>query len=337
MARLLTPMSMSLLLPLIAVSPRTSSPRSGIWTSLLARWGTLVVVISLLGSPAVSADSVRVESDLGFLEPGRKEKLDLYLPADGVEAKVQGKGRPAVVWIHGGGWINGTKSEKRAKEICTTLAEAGYVAVSIDYRLGKGAWPQNLHDCKNAVRFLRAQAARYGIDPARIAVAGGSAGGHLALMVGFTADQPDLEPSAPYPGVSSSVRCVIDMYGITNILTRQKTDSTGQPTGERFLSSASTVYGTDDEHAPVLKLGSPVTHVTPTSPPVLILHGRADTTVDYPQSEELARALARQGVPHELILLEGVGHTFTLETWRNQPLSRDLRPVVLAFLQKHLL
>ncbi|MBP7142935.1 MAG: alpha/beta hydrolase [Opitutaceae bacterium] len=310
--------------------------RSGACLSVPMRFSVLALALCFWGSPFVKADEVRREMDVDYLEAGRKEKLDIYLPADVAVAKVPDNTRPAVVWIHGGGWINGTKSENRAKEFCITLAEAGFVAASIDYRLGKGAWPQNLYDCKNAVRFLRVNATRYGIDPARIAVAGGSAGGHLALMVGLTADQPELEPSVPYPGVSSSVRCVIDMYGITNILTRQKTDTKGRPTGEQNLSSARTVFGVDDANDPIFKLGSPVNHVTPKSPPVLILHGLADTTVDHPQSEELDRILTQKGVPHEMHLLEGVGHTFTLETWRSQPLPQDLRPIVIAFLKKHL-
>lgn len=300
------------------------------------RFRVFLLVLLLQGSFVANAAEVRVEKDVDFLEGGRKEKLDIYLPADTEATKTSGKARPAVVWIHGGGWINGTKSEARAKEFCTTLAAAGYVAVSIDYRLGKGAWPQNLYDCKNAVRFLRVKSAHYGIDPTRIAVAGGSAGGHLALMVGLTADRRELEPTSPYPDVSNSVSCVIDMYGITNFLSRQKTDAAGRPTGEQNLSSALMVFGASDASAPVFELGSPVNHITPKSPPILILHGLADTTVDYQQSEELDRALARQGVPHEFVLLKGVGHTFTLEKWRNKPLPQDLRPVVLEFLNKHL-
>src|SRR5687767_114322 len=166
----------------------------------------------------------RVTTDLSFLAAGRAEKLDLYLP----ETPPAGKLFPAVVWIHGGGWAGGTKNEARAKNICGILARAGYVAISVDYRLGEGAWPTNLFDCKNAVRFLRAHAAEYHLDPNRIAVAGGSAGGHLALMVALTTGREGLEPAGadtPYGGISSAVRCAINMYGITNLMTRQQTDS----------------------------------------------------------------------------------------------------------------
>ena len=232
--------------------------------------------------------------------------------------------------------MGGTKAENRAKEICTILAEAGFVAVSIDYKLGNGAWPQNLYDCKNAVRFLRARAKHYGVDPNRIAVAGGSAGGHLALMVAYTAEQPTLEPTAPYPGVSSAVDCVINMYGITNILTRQKTDAKGKPSGERTVGGALGVFGASDNDDKVLRVGSPVNHVKPGVPPTLILHGRADATVDYLQAEELARELARHEVAHEMILLDNVGHTFAFKTWGKKKLDRDLSPTVLAFLQRYL-
>jgi acetyl esterase/lipase len=294
---------------------------------------------ALLGVAARAAESVaaapRMIPDLAYLAPDRAEKLDLYLPV----APAKGKLSPAVVWIHGGGWTGGVKTENRAKEICTTLAAAGYVAVSVDYKLGDGAWPTNLHDCKNAVRFLRAHAATYQLDPDRIAVAGGSAGGHLALMVGFTGDRPEFEPAGaatPYPGVSSQVRAVIDLYGPANLLTRQEVDEKGTPTGKLRPAGPAKVFGPDDPTAPVYRRASPVTHVTKNSPPVLILHGRIDTTVDRAQSEELAGVLQHHGVPHEIVMVEGAGHTFDFETWNKKPLSRDLRPVALASLAKYL-
>lgn len=275
----------------------------------------------LLGAAAESA--VRITTDVAFLAPDRAEKLDLYLPVQPPKGTLS----PALVWIHGGGWSGGTKSEARAKNVCSTLAGAGYVAVSIDYKLGIGAWPTNLIDCKNAVRFLRANAAKYHVDPNRIAVAGGSAGGHLALMVALTAGQRELEPGAtatPYPRFSSEVRCGINMYGVANILTRKLSENTLH------------LFGAETVNSPALRLASPVTHVTKTSVPILTLHGRNDETVDYAQAEELDRVAKERGAPHELILLDGVGHTFDLQTWKRKPLPRDLRPVVLEFLGKHM-
>jgi acetyl esterase/lipase len=293
----------------------------------------LLCLIAVAAAPlAIAADSaVRITKDLPFLAPDRGEKLDLYLPAE----PAPGKRSPALVWIHGGGWSGGTKNEARAKNVCETLAGAGYVAVSIDYKLGEGAWPTNLHDCKNAVRFLRANAAKYNIDPKRIAVAGGSAGGHLALMVALTTGKPELEPAGPYPGVSSAVGCVVNFYGITDLLTRQQTDAKGNPTATRKLMGNSLKYfGANSADAEVLRVASPVTHVTPESPPMLTLHGRADTTVDYLQAEELARVSKERGARHDILLLDEVGHTFDLQTFARKPLPQDLRPIVLQFLAR---
>lgn len=206
--------------------------------------------------------------------------------------------------------------------------------------MGPGSWPTNLFDCKNAVRFLRSHAAEYQLDPERIAVGGGSAGGHLAQMVGFTAGDPELEPvgaATSYPGVSSTVRAVVDMYGPSSVWITEKTHA-NQPPAERQAKVAErlAVFGATDGAAEVLRVASPITHVTKKSPPVLILHGLKDPNVELEQSRDLAAALEKQGVAHELIFVEGAGHSFDLETWNKQPLTRDLRPVVLAFLAKHL-
>ena len=306
--------------------------------SRFRRFAFLVAVVALrvAGLAASAEGEVRITTDLPFLAPDRAEKLDLYLPAPPAAGKLS----PAVVWIHGGGWAGGTKNEARAKNICGILARAGYVAVSVDYRLGAGAWPTNLYDCKNAVRFLRAHAAQYRLDPERIAVAGGSAGGHLALMVALTAGKDGFEPrgdATPYPGMSSAVRCVINLYGITDLRTRQQTDAKGQPTATRKLMGSSLKYfGAESDTADVLTQASPVTHVTRASVPMLSLHGRADTTVDYAQAEQLDRVARERGAAHELILLDGVGHTFDFETWSRKPLPRDVKGAALAFLAKNL-
>ena len=296
----------------------------------------LLICLPFLSSVAAAESAPPVAKDVAFLAADRDEKLDLYLPA----SPPTGKLSPALVWIHGGGWTGGTKNEARATNVGTTLAHAGYVVVSVDYRLGAGAWPTNLYDCKNAVRFLRANAGKYRLDPDRIAVAGGSAGGHLALMVALTAGKAELEPSGaatPYPGISSAVRCVINMYGITNILTRRTVDKQGTPGAVQPLSgNALKVFGAADADAPVLRLASPVTHVAKSSVPMLTLHGKIDATVDYLQAEELARVAQARGARHELLLVDGAGHTFDLQTWNKKPLSRDLRPVVLEFLAKNL-
>lgn len=292
----------------------------------------LLLLVSLAAARA--ADSgIRVVRDVAFLEPSRTEKLDLYLPAPPAAGTLS----PAVVWIHGGGWTGGEKGEARGTEVCTTLANAGYVAVSINYKLGDNSWPQSLLDCKNGVRFLRAHAAEYHLDPARIGVAGGSAGGHLSLMVGFTAGKKEFEPDAPYPGVSSAVRCIINMYGIADLVTRDQTDAKGEPTATRKLMAKSLkAFNVATDYDEILRLASPVLHAAKNSPPVLTFHGRADTTVDFPQSEKLVAVLNSVGAVHEEVFLDGVGHSFDWEKSGQTLLPRDLRPTALAFLAKHL-
>ncbi len=298
-------------------------------------------LVALAGRAAgQGAVAVRVVSEVPFLAPERTEKLDVYLPAPTANGKLS----PAFVWIHGGGWMRGDKAEASAKEVCATLAGAGYVAASINYRIGKDAWPQNIADCRNAVRFLRAHAAEYGVDPDRIAVGGGSAGAHLALMVGMTAGRDEFEPlsvRALYPGVSSAVRCVIDMYGPTNLAGREATDEMGRPLGKRrppakSMEAFGVTNSYDGGRSEFFLAASPVTYVSPSSPPVLILQGAIDPEVDPGQPRILAAVLAQFGVPHERITVEGAGHGFDFESWKGKPLSRDLRPVALAFLAKHL-
>ncbi len=285
---------------------------------------------------APAASALRVITDVTYLAPDRAEKLDLYLPPK--PAGEKGALAPGFVWIHGGGWISGKKDEARGKEVCTTLANAGYVAVSIDYKLGAGSWPQCLLDSKNAVRFLRAHAKEYGIDPDRIAVGGGSAGGHLALMVGFTVGKKEFEPDATYAGVSDTVRAIVNLYGPADLpMSPPAPDAPAATSGMRKLMADSlAVFGAKTYDAEVLRLASPTIYAAKGMPPVLTFHGRADTTVDYDQSVTLNQVLTERGVEHEFVSLDGVGHSFDLEKSGTRPLPRDLRPVVLAFLAKHL-
>jgi acetyl esterase/lipase len=310
---------------------------------MLQQWLPFIAGVSAVGGvsmsmlpaeavPPAAPPGVMVKRDIPFLTPDRSEKLDLYLPAE----RPKGARSPGIVIIHGGGWSGGSKSADREFEIGTTLANAGYVCVSIDYELAPSErWPTNIQDCKNAVRFLRKNAATYGVDTEHIGVIGGSAGGHLALMVGLTASVKSLEPRAPYPGIPDRVQAIVDMYGITDVRTGKKTDEEGNPTDTPRSWDA--VFGT---HEPITDadraLASPVTHLSAKMPPVLILHGTADTTVDRDQSITLDKKLTELRVAHELILVPGIGHTFDLETWSGKPLPADLRPTVIGFFDRYL-
>jgi acetyl esterase/lipase len=262
---------------------------------------------------------VTIQRELSYLTPDRREKLDLYLPP----SRVPGTRSPGIVIIHGGGWTGGSKSAGRELNIGTTLAKAGYVCVSIDYRLdANGRWPTNVHDCKNAVRYLRANAEKLGIDVNHIGVIGGSAGGHLALMLGVTDGIPELEPPAPYPGVSSRVQAVVNLYGIADV---------------REWRNGNTIFGNRPAPSDAeLALASPMTHLKKGIPPILSIHGDNDPTVNLSQSQGLDRRMKELKLDHQLIVLPGIGHTFDLQTWNKKPLPMDLRPIVTGFFDKWL-
>ncbi|MDB6118552.1 MAG: lip2 [Verrucomicrobiaceae bacterium] len=266
--------------------------------------------------PVAFPKDIKVEANITYLPEGRKEKADLYLPLEFPKDKKL----PAVVIIHGGGFVGGIKDAAREINIGGNLVRNGYVAMSIEYLLakaGKPSWPQNLHDCKTAVRWLRANADKYHIDAAHIGVIGGSAGGHLAAMVALTGPDAGLDPKEPYGSLSCQVQCGVDLYG-PNDLTLWMKDS--KMIG-RSIKEALEEY----------RKASPVFQVTKDDPPMLMMHGTADTTVDPEQSKLLDAALAKAGVEHQLEIIEGAPHTFHLE-----PKQKDLRPIVIGFLEKHL-
>ena len=278
-------------------------------------------------APKKAPDGVKIDRDLAFLGPERKEKLDLYQPA----GRAPGTLSPAVVVIHGGGWVGGDKGADREFVTGTTLAKAGYVCISINYWLGeKDRWPTNLQDCKNAVRWLRVNAEKLPVDPKKIGVIGGSAGGHLALMVAYTPGNTALDPKPLHPGVPDHVSACVNLYGISNLATRQGTDETGKPDGKYRLTTQ--LFPESAAAAPEKwKLASPVSHITKDSPPTLTLHGTADTTVDRDQSRELHAALTAAGVESKLIMVEGANHAWPLKTKKF-----DHTGDVVRFFDRHL-
>ena len=287
----------------------------------------IIFLLAPLLMAAAPPEGVAIERDVTYLAPDRKEKLDLYQP-DKRDPKALS---PAVVIIHGGGWVGGDKAANREFITGTTLAKAGYVCVSIEYWKGsKDRWPTNLQNCKNAVRWLRVNAGRLHIDPERIGVIGGSAGGHLALMVAYTAGRSELDPKPLYPGISDRVTACVDMYGIANLATRQGTDPNGTPDGE--VSDSTQLFPETLTAAPEKwKQASPVSYVQRDCPPTLILHGTHDTTVDRDQSKELEKALKAAGAISQLIMVEGANHAWPLKTGKF-----DYSDEVLAFFDKHL-
>ena len=156
----------------------------------------------------VAPPGIVIEQDVSYLPSDRTEKLDLYYPSQRTTSTLS----PAVLIIHGGGWVAGDKAGQREYVTGCALAKAGYLCASVEYMKEAGKrWPTNLSDCKNAVRWLRTNARRLQVDPDHIGVIGGSAGGHLALMVAYTSRVSELQPSTSYTKVLDNVQACVDL------------------------------------------------------------------------------------------------------------------------------
>jgi arylsulfatase len=245
--------------------------------------------------PALPAGVKRI-ANLEYSRPATGALvLDLYLPT-----ATPARPLPTVIWIHGGGWKNGSK------ENCplTWLAAEGYAVVSLNYRLSWAAkWPAQLDDTRTAVRWLRTHAAKYGLDPARIAVSGGSSGGNLASITGTA-------PAAVGETVSSRVAAVIDFYGASDMLTMPvNVPGPGKTEADLATSNGAKLLGGIVRDRPDLaRQVSPLHNITPDDPPFLILHGDQDDQVPLVQSERLHARLREVGIPSEFHVLVGAGH-----------------------------
>jgi acetyl esterase/lipase len=232
--------------------------------------------------------------------------LDIYIPT---KAKSP---TPLVIFIHGGAWLQGAKEEGPGIPLC----RKGFACASINYRLTDAAiFPAQIEDCKAAVRFLRAHAADYNIDPQRIGVWGVSAGGHLASLLGTTCGDRQLEGNLGNNQVDSCVQAVCDWCGPSDFLSVAK--QAGSRTKIDYDSPKGPVAlllgGLQKERAELAAAASPITHVDKSDPPFLIVHGDIDDLVPYAQSQELHKALTEAGVPNKLITIAGGGHSFTSE------------------------
>ena len=263
---------------------------------------SIFVVALALPSALHAADAV--PEDVVF-EPavefavagGEHLQLDLARPKNGNGPF------PAVVCIHGGGFRAGKR--EGYDKLCVTLAQQGYVAITVTYRLAPAfPFPAAVHDCKAAVRWLRANAAKYHVDPARIGVTGGSAGGHLAQFLGVTAGVKEFEGDGGNADQSSSVACVVNFYGPSDF-----TKSYGKSVDAAEVLPL--FLGGDVEHALVNHIrSSPLNWVTPNAVPTLCVHGTDDKYVAYEQAVWLTDRLKACGVEVELLTLEGAGHGF---------------------------
>jgi len=242
--------------------------------------------------------------------------LDVYLPKNRTANRV-----PGLIFIHGGGWSSGDKRDYRVYTI--DFARAGYVAASISYRFQQEAkFPAAVQDAKCAVRWLRAHADELGVDPEKIVAIGGSAGGYLAMMLGYTANIPELEGEGGYAGVSSAVAAVVDFYGPTDFTVPF---AHNHPTVVNFLGKT---YGEDPE---LYHFASPLHHVKAGAPPTLIFHGTLDTIVPVEQADALAEKLKTLGVPYWYDRVDGYPHTMDIV----KPINQRCQTLLRGFLRTY--
>jgi acetyl esterase/lipase len=256
------------------------------------------------GTPACLApvlpDGVTATKNIAYATVGGKSLLlDLYVPES------EGGPMPLVIWIHGGSWRAGTK----AACLALPLTERGYAVASIEYRLsGVATWPAQIYDCKAAIRFLRAHAGEYNIDPDRIGVWGNSAGGHLAAFLGVSGDMKEFEGNEGNPDHSSRVQAVCDWCGPTDLplIVEQLAAADLPAAPKRAVSDL--LGGPLTEYLDRAREASPVNWVTPDDAAFLIVHGDRDRLVPLSQSEALYNALRDNGVESRLLVLPGAGH-----------------------------
>ncbi len=248
-------------------------------------------------------------------------QLDIYFP------KVMNGKAPAVLYVHGGAWISGDKDIGAGSQDVAALTGAGFIVVPVNYRLAPNfEFPAMIEDVKSAVRFLRANAAEYGINADKIGAYGGSAGGHLVSLMGL-ADRSAGWDVGPYTTFSSQVQAVIDMFGPSDL---PALFSRGQ------ISITQSVFGTSNVTSPALIKTSPVTWVNPGDPPFLILQGDKDMTVPLSQSQELYDRLTGSGVEATLVVFKNGTHGLNGSP-DMQPTRQELTQILVQFFQKHLL
>lgn len=260
-----------------------------------------------------------VERDVIFGEvEGKKLLLDIFAPTSPAS-----KLRPAVIWVHGGGWSDGSKSN--LAEGAKALSQQGYVCFSINYRLvskEQNRWPAQLDDVQRAVRWVRANAERYQVDSKRIGAIGHSAGGHLVTCLGTrdTRDNSDVALST----YSSRIVCAVNMSGPVDLV------NFDSPIGNGVIRNL--LGGTPAELPELAKDASPIYNVDAKSSPFLIIHGRMDDLVPPNQVERLDEALRAAGVESQLMIFEDEGHAVT------KPVnSAKMIQEILKFLEKHLM
>jgi acetyl esterase/lipase len=253
-------------------------------------------------SSAQIPEGVKLITDIRYRDGNDKWMVDLAMPKDSGSQT-----RPAIVFVHGGGWRSGDKGGGQWRALPLEYASKGYVCISVNYRLtDEAVFPACVEDVKCAVRWLRANAEKYNVDSKRLGAYGNSAGAHLVSMLGLVGPDAKLEGDGPYPDQSSLVQAVCCSATPTDFSNWGARGGSSRAKSSRGPSLLSGPAETLDERR---KKASPISYVSPHAPPFLIVHGTADTTVPFSQGESFATALKDAGAKDVTFLKhEGAGH-----------------------------
>ncbi|RJG10741.1 alpha/beta hydrolase [Massilia cavernae] len=268
--------------------------------------------------------SVEAVRNITYASHGQRGlQIDLYLPAER-----GGKAVPAIVFVHGGGWRSGVRDNFAPMAI--RMAERGYAAATVSYRLSPEArYPAAIHDVKAAVRWMRANAQRYGVDAGKIAVGGGSAGGQIASLVGVTNDLGRFDPGSAQQGaVSSAVQAIVNIDGLSDFTSEEARKYEDDP-AKQPSSAGAWFGGRYAEKEALWREASPISHVTAKTPPVLFIgSGQARFSVGR---EAIVEKMTALGVPSRVVLLPGTPHSF----WLFDPWLEPTVEATAAFLDHH--
>ena len=258
-----------------------------------------IIIFLIITGSIFAAESYKKLTDIPFIKNHVKnQKLDLYLPSKVKNPKL-------LVWIHGGAWRRGDKKSVPVKQ----LLKKGYAIASVNYRLSPEAkFPAQIHDLKASIRFLRANAEKYGYKAEKIAILGSSAGGHLVALLAVTNGHKELEGNlGEHLNVSSDIQAAVNYYGPTNFMTILK-QSTPHGLSVRVPALELLLGDRPEKKQELAKLASPVNHVDKNDPPMLIYHGDQDPQVPINQSHELYGKYLEHKLPCEFKVVYGGAH-----------------------------
>ena len=269
-------------------------PPKGYCNMTFMKWAVSLGFLDLVDLEPEIPNSIIVSKDIVYKETDQRSlKLDIYKEESLTELA------PVIIFIHGGGWHKGDKKDYLV--YCLSFAERGYVTASLSYRFSQEAiFPAALEDIICGIRWIKLHGIEYGIDSSKVALVGGSAGGHLAMMAAYSADESFFGSGCDDGGVSTDVQAIVNLYGPTDLTTdfAINQEVTPQFLGETF-----------GENPDIYLNASPIKYISPDDPPTLTFHGTIDKTVPIYQGNILDKVMREQGVYHEYYRLKGWPHT----------------------------